>query len=936
MTTTNKTTARVNAPRRAPAKRGQVRRHSAARVIVLALVALLAGVGPAAAQGRPQAEATPAATAGFSATGDMITPRQRNTATLLSDGRVLVAGGNLPNGSHLASAEIYDPLADRWQAAASMGTPRAEHLAARMADGRVLIVGGVSTGGLVSSAEVYDPATNSWSPAPSIGTLRAIPTLTLLPNGKLLLAGGSDNNVQGISTTRIYDPQTNSWSPGASMAQGRWGHTATLLADGKVLVASGDTGLGIDTPSAELYDPVTNTWSPAGNLLKARHYHTATLLPNGEVLVAGGGEFYGVGGPLESAELYSPINNSWRPTAAMGVKRVVPAAALLADGTVLVVGGTDVNGTSQPDRSAEIFDPATGNWRSAGQTVASRTWPTATALADGSILVVGGGQNIVPVTPGAERYRPPGEPPADSGLDLSISLYRNPDQLQRAAYEAIIGYFADGVFEQSNGAHKLGTVTIYTTNPGGGPTDIQWLPDCWPNAHIAGYGVRGLRVEMCDRFGGVDFLEAQEDGGYVLAHEWGHYFYGLYDEYVGGTSCPPAWPGSPCQSDVPVEGSVMHSQWNAKGGNFAWLNFSTVLNNTRNTAQHRVYRASGWETLARSPALDPPSGTLWSYPRRAAYPVLAEVAPGPGQAPRIDLVAGNGARSALRIIWADSGPLVAPAAAEPFIASVNVLNGAAVSYPEPIRVLAVLQRVHPIAGATAVGELIGPGGAAQSFTLRDDGVAPDQSADDGLYAGLADYAQDGAHTIRVSFTNPNGAAREIPGGGLLTPPPPGSNPPLPTPTPVAEPFATSAEQTVQVQGTQADDHGDTPASASALTTDNLGLAGRIDRAGDLDLLRVTAGGAGVLALRVTDLALGMEPRLRLLGADGTVLAQASGDTFDGYVLLTRQVRAGETLYIEIRHQDATANRGSYRVSSGALLTSEVAAITRVYLPLIRR
>ena len=523
-------------------------------------------------------------------------------------------------------------------------------------------------------------------------------------------------------------------------------------------------------------------------------------------------------------------------------------------------------------------------------------------------------------------------------VDVSISLYSNPTSAQRVAYEDIVRYFADGVFEESNGAHKLRTVTIYPNQGLMGRANIEWIANCWPNAHPSGYGVTGLRVEMCDSFSGVNFLVDHEAGGYVLAHEWGHYFYGLYDEYRNGSTCQASWPSLPCERDTPVQNSIMNSQWNARGGNYSWLNFSASLNNTRNTAQHRVYQTSGWETLSRSPALDPRNGVLTNYPTRLYYPELANVAPQLGQSPRIDLVANHTARSAIQIVWANSSaPL---AMSQPMIvANVSALDGVQVRYPEPLRVLTVLQRDHPIAGAVAEGEIIASDGSSQIIALRDDGIAPDTRANDGLYTAIPLYKQDGSHTIRVHFTNNAGMAYEVSDSGALAPPLPGTMPQLPTSSPITDTFDITSELSIQVTNMQADDHGDTSSTASTLVPNSLAMAGQIDRAGDRDVFRITATNTDTLAVRVTDLAWGMQPQVRLLAADGmTELAKVDFSTLGSanYLLLTRTVAAGEMIYVEITHQNSAATQGFYRVSAGALLTSEVSSMNSVYLPMIVR
>jgi len=199
--------------------------------------------------------------------------------------------------------------APAWTATGNMIEPRTGHTATLLADGRVLVAGG---GGSVTlaTAELYDPGTGSWTATGSMSGGRILHTATLLPDGKVLVAGGADSigetSVNALASAELYDPSTGSWTATGNMTQPRARHTATLLPDGKVLVVGGSgSGSGTDSLiSAELYDPSTGSWTATGNLNEARTYHTATLLPDGKVLVAGG---HGSSGPLmASAELYDP------------------------------------------------------------------------------------------------------------------------------------------------------------------------------------------------------------------------------------------------------------------------------------------------------------------------------------------------------------------------------------------------------------------------------------------------------------------------------------------------------------------------------------------------------------------------------------------------------------------------------------------------------
>jgi N-acetylneuraminic acid mutarotase len=222
----------------------------------------------------------------------MSTTRVNHTATLLPNGKVLVVGGTGggPVGP-LASAEIYDPVANTWSPAATLPAATYGHTATLLADGRVLIAGGtVLTGpnsyALASSALVYDPSANTWASTGSLSHPRYQHTATLLSNGSVLITGGADGGV-GVAagTTEIYNPATNSWSPGGTLLAARESHTASLLPSGRILLAG---GTGPTTSSSELYDPATNTSVAAASLIAAGYLQSATLLSNGAVLVVGG------------------------------------------------------------------------------------------------------------------------------------------------------------------------------------------------------------------------------------------------------------------------------------------------------------------------------------------------------------------------------------------------------------------------------------------------------------------------------------------------------------------------------------------------------------------------------------------------------------------------------------------------------------------------
>jgi WD40 repeat protein len=289
-------------------------------------------------------------------TGAMNTPREAHTATLLTDGTVLVAGGDtglIALGSNLlSSAEIYDPVGGSWMYTGWLNGLRELHTATLLTNGQVLVAGGWDGSGNMSSAELYDPAAGTWTLTGSLNTPRSSHTVALLLNGQVLVAGG-----MGDSSTELYDPVSASWTVTGPMSSPRHGHTMTMLAGGKVLVTGGNSGSGV-LGSAELYDPATGLWTLTGALNTARVYHSATVLANGQVLVAGG---HSSANYLSSAEIYDPATGRWTLIAPLNIARSQHTAVRLPNGEVLVSGGF-ISDYSSPYEtlSAELYDPGAG------------------------------------------------------------------------------------------------------------------------------------------------------------------------------------------------------------------------------------------------------------------------------------------------------------------------------------------------------------------------------------------------------------------------------------------------------------------------------------------------------------------------------------------------------------------------------------------------
>jgi hypothetical protein len=251
---------------------------------------------------------TPSTSEWTSYPGVLTTPRSYHTATLLNNpantsangGKelVLVVGGGINS-----SSDLYDPTAASSVAVADT-SPRYSHTATLLNDGRVLVAGGFdySTSTTLASAVLYDPSGRVMNPTGDLATGRYSHTATLVrladSTYRVLVTGGTDAKGQALASAELYDPSTGIWSPTHGLAFARSGHIATLMPDGKVLVVGGNEFIS----NAELYDPLTKTWTATANLQKGRYVFSATLLNNGSVLVVGG---LGVAGPLSDVELHN-------------------------------------------------------------------------------------------------------------------------------------------------------------------------------------------------------------------------------------------------------------------------------------------------------------------------------------------------------------------------------------------------------------------------------------------------------------------------------------------------------------------------------------------------------------------------------------------------------------------------------------------------------
>lgn len=333
----------------------------------------------------------------------MSAARAAHTATPLSDGRILVAGGFAQEGS-AQNAEVFEPGAGRFSQLPPMITPRHSHTATVLKSGKVLIVGGYGAGTTtLATAEIFDPATNSFAPTGSLLTARANHTAVLLENGGVLVAGGAAPGWNTLESAELYDPATGKFSSTGSMAAAREAHVAARLPDGRVLIAGGHRGRAPDITlysSAETYDPTTGVFTRVGDMRMRRHKHDAVLLPGGEVLINGGSDERDDRGMYDSSELFDPKTGNFSAGPSMLLRRFkhLGSSIVLTSGLVLVSGGAP---------QAETYDPVIGRFvlvggdaRMAGQ------FSAVAPLGNGEALITGGYGNGGGPRSSAWLYRP--------------------------------------------------------------------------------------------------------------------------------------------------------------------------------------------------------------------------------------------------------------------------------------------------------------------------------------------------------------------------------------------------------------------------------------------------------------------------------------------------------------------------------------------------
>ncbi|MGH9123920.1 MAG: Kelch repeat-containing protein [Acidimicrobiales bacterium] len=289
----------------------QARRGATAVVLNNGQVLIAGGVaGPTLLN---SAELYNPATGTWSMTGSMSVPRVGSTMTLLPSGAVLVTGGTSSGGqagtaggqtiSPTNTAEVYNPSTGKWTATQPMAQARFEASATALSDGRVLIAGGLggtpvpSSTGLMynplTSAEIFDPAVGAFTGAGNMMQARALQSAARLATGDVLVAGGlgGTNGTMSLATVEEFKPTTGAWTEVSPLVMSRDGAAIAVLKNGMIAVMGGETvnqGERRSLATAEVFDPAKDVWNPAGSMACPRSEAGAVVLSDGSVLAVAG------------------------------------------------------------------------------------------------------------------------------------------------------------------------------------------------------------------------------------------------------------------------------------------------------------------------------------------------------------------------------------------------------------------------------------------------------------------------------------------------------------------------------------------------------------------------------------------------------------------------------------------------------------------------
>ncbi|MGB8413844.1 MAG: kelch repeat-containing protein [Candidatus Binatus sp.] len=262
-----------------------------------------------------------------------------HTTTVLANGWVLITGGEDMTGNIVNTADMYDSTTGAFTCSTlggvsattgyctnTMTDVRFLDTATLLKNGNVLIAGGTD-GSIVNTAELFNPVAGTFTATGTMTDSRENHTAALIASGStnvgyVLIAGGIDAAGSVVQSAELYNP-TGTFAATGIMTHPRYLHTATQLSTGNILITGGEDGTGAVLATAEVYDPVSATFASVGSMTTARALHTAVLVTSGpkkgSVLIAGGID--NNGNALGTAELYNPKTGKFTAAGSMEVGR---------------------------------------------------------------------------------------------------------------------------------------------------------------------------------------------------------------------------------------------------------------------------------------------------------------------------------------------------------------------------------------------------------------------------------------------------------------------------------------------------------------------------------------------------------------------------------------------------------------------------------------
>ncbi len=337
----------------------------------------------------------------------------QQTPRLLRDGRVLV----VPGGGYAEfTAEVYDPKAGRWTTPVVRRSDQSSITGVALADDRLLLLTLANDGQSPGKAEIVDLTTGASNAVASPGSVGGA-RLDLLADGRVWLTGGI---IMGPRHSLFYDPKTDRWSPAPDLPADLDVETVTPIQGGRVLVGG--------YLQAMILDPATSAWTRVATFPLRWSSYSATLLPGGDVLFAGGMLDQVVSDqrtvPVGTTRVmrWDHVTGIFATESPMPAARPFASTVVLKDGRVLFAGGTNgtaVDSQTDPVATAELYDPAKDRWSPAQSMPEARAQASAVLLADGTVLEVGGYGMLNP-SPNTLAYSPE-TPPSSAKPVAAVS-----------------------------------------------------------------------------------------------------------------------------------------------------------------------------------------------------------------------------------------------------------------------------------------------------------------------------------------------------------------------------------------------------------------------------------------------------------------------------------------------------------------------------------